>query len=805
MSSAQGGQAAPSSNCAGQQAQVHQVYQLLQEKFDDELKEHQEQLRELMTLYNQPHTTPTIRDQIHRHLIRLFVTPGLAVIDRLRLKMLFSVSPFTQDQGLTEAEYDRHVQNFIDNKCLKALTELLTLPKLFNLVFELFLNFFYGKSKVRMAIAALNGSAHLVAAVSAAVPIVKTSVQSTGVALNIMFYLFQFVNNPTDFLKEMEMERGVVQDLLKSIPFGDVALSAFSYVVDAVGKVAQAAITPLVLTNIVSEAILMLLEYVSGLPAPAAPAAAQPAAAPNAPVSLVWRGGQWMLTGVGASIAYIRQHITQSFNPSVARLSAPENAYKHRLITCMLNNLTLMSDSLNTQAGVAFTQEEADGVRATVAFNALLPSNYRLALEEGNMDDAYTERLMFLAALKMPVAKLCSQREEIDVPTLNIIAPWVRGIGEITADLLTAFVKQLPLPRYVNVPLSDSMEAAASQDDNTDTRDLKVQADLAKWLNTNKPLTPVEQAKKIKAGITFFGAPAAVTSTVVSAALRFYDYYLAPPCRTMFNQAHSFLDPGVRPNAVCRLGPLHPNKVIMSGVEHIVQKQLREEKLSNDEAILLNSYLNIWSGDPNKLSYGKRKYKDGTTGYCWFLHLGTTIYVIKDDEIKRDQPNHVFDDSMFGRAVRIVGDFAGSCSAAAADSAMSGASAVANTGLGWYNAVMKSLGSSDAPDDNAFSVKLSRSGFNVVPLKSVPQAAALPVPDLHDDAAARAVDAGGEMRAPKKPKNEGGKSRRKSRKNSKKTTRRNKGSKSSNTAKKSQQQRARNSIRRRRSSRKGRK
>ena len=847
MSRAQGGQAAPGSNCVGDQ-QV-ELDQLLRVEVDSELQGHQDQLKELIRLYNLPDTAPDKIEQFRRHAIALFVTPGLVFINRRMLEVLFSVSPFSPGQ-MTQAEYDASVTNFIDNKCLVALAELLTIPKLFMLVCELFLNFFYGKSKVRMAIAALNVSAHAGAAVSTAVPFVTTGVQGAGNALNIMFHLLQFVNNPAEFMRQME--GGYVKELLRSIPGGDSAMSACLYVFDTVKTIGAAALTPLFLVNIVSEAISRLLEYVSGLPAPEAPAAAHPAAAPNAPVSIVWRGGQWMLNGVGASIAYIRQHITKLFNPAVARLGEPENAYEHRLFTCMLNNLTLMSDNLNTQARVAFDQADADRVRATEVFKALVPSNYRRALEQGDMEAAKTERLMFLAALKYPVVQLCSKPIAIDQHTLSIIAPWVVGVGEITEKRLEDFVAQLPFPHYVEVEMPESMEGVASQTD-PQVRDRQIQADFAKSLTTHEPLTPEDVEEQRRVGISFFGAPPAVARIAVRAARGFYDKYVAPPCSTMFSEFSSALHPGVRPNAVCRLGPLHPKKVIMSGVEHIVQKQISGTKLTNDEAILLNSYLNLWSGDPNMLSYGLRTYKDGRTEYCWFVYLGTTCYVLVDGQIERAHPNEVFDESTFGRAVRIVGDIAADCYAAAADRFVTSATAVADSGKRCISAVMSLVADDAEDDDNTFMLQAGPGGeFIAVPIPSPPQAAELSVPALHDAAADASVmvavrdavndesdavndesdaaesgvvpaakrpaadddDDNGDdtpsasSASSKKPRSSdrrGGKSRRKSRKNSKKTTRRNKVRKSSNTAKKSQQQRARNSIRRRRSSRKGRK
>jgi hypothetical protein len=759
--------------CRAGHDQQAELNQLLEVKVDSELREHQKQLRELMKWYKTLDTQPGKIEEFRRRAIELFVSPGLAVIDRGMLKELFSVSPFTESPRLSQDDYERHVINFINNKCLVALAELLTIPKLFMLVCELFLNFFYGKSNVRMAIAAINGGAHLGAAVGAAVPLVNTSVEGAGAALNIMFHLIQFVNDPAKFM--IEMEGGSVQGLFDLIPGSDSAKAACLYVFNTVREIGAAALTTAILVNIVSEAILWSFEYVSVLPAPPAGAqhaaaqpagaqhaaaqpagaqhaaaqhaaaqpaaaqhaAAQPAAAPNGLVRLVWGGGRWMLNGVGGSIAYIRRHIARICNPSVARLGPPANAYERRLFTCILNNLTRMSAAFNDQAEVAFGQEEANRIRATEVFNALVPSNYRRALKEGNVDAAYTESLLFLATLKDPVFQLCSQQPDIDDDTLRIIAPWVLGVREVTESRLKAFVAQLPLPHHEAVDLDDSMKGEASQEE-VGVRDEKIQADFEKWLSINHPLTPEERAKKIKAGMTFFGAPAAFTAMVVRAAQGFYDNYLAQPCGTMFREFSSTLDPGVSHNAVCRLGPLHPNKVIMSGVEHIVQKQISGKELTKDEAILLNSYLNLWSGDPNMLSYGKRRYRDGRTEYCWFVYLGTTCYVLVDGQIERAHPNEVFDDSMFGRAVRIVGDLADSCSAAAADSVMSGASAVANTGLSLYRAAKDSLAyslaSGAAADDNTFMLAGPGGEFTAVQLTSVPLAAALPVSDLHDAA-----------------------------------------------------------------------
>jgi hypothetical protein len=442
-----------------------------------------------------------------------------------------------------------------------------------------------------------------------------------------------------------------------------------------------------------------------------------------------------MLNGVGASIAYIRQHITKLFNPAVARLGEPANAYEHRLFTCMLNNLTLMSDNLNTQARVAFSQADADRVRATEVFKALVPSNYRRALEEGDAEAAYTERLMFLATLKGPVFQLCSKPIAIDQHTLSIIAPWVVGVGEITEKRLEDFVAQLPFPHYVEVEMPESMEGVASQTD-PQVRDRQIQADFAKSLTTHEPLTPEDVEEQRRVGISFFGAPPAVARIAVRAARGFYDKYVAPPCSTMFSEFSSALHPGVRPNAVCRLGPLHPKKVIMSGVEHIVQKQISGTKLTNDEAILLNSYLNLWSGDPNMLSYGLRTYKDGRTEYCWFVYLGTTCYVLVDGQIERAHPNEVFDESTFGRAVRIVGDIAADCYAAAADRFVTSATAVADSGKRCISAVMSLVADDAEDDDNTFMLQAGPGGeFIAVPIPSPPQAAELTVRALHDAAA----------------------------------------------------------------------
>jgi hypothetical protein len=864
-SSAQGGPAVPSSSCDDQQAQA-QAQQLLNVKVgkDKELAIRQTQLRELMKLYNAPDTRPGIREQIRQHLITLFVTTEFSPAERRMLELLFRVTPYTEGMGLDEEAYRSHVKKFIDDKCLVALTELLTIPKLFNLVVELFLTFFYGKSKVRMAIAAVSGGAHAIAAASAAIPLGKTSAQGIGLALNVMFRLFKLVTDPTAFFKEMD--GGVVQELMSQIPGSDSAKHVCEYVIRTANGLVRATVTPLILANILSEAISKLFDCLSTLPPPAQ-GAAQPAAVPNAPVSILWRGGMYVIDGAVASAEHIRKHVTKIFQQGgVAQLGDPQNTYVHGILTYVLNTLTIMSGKIDAQAAIVSSPEEADRVKAMALFNALIPPNLRDALAEGNMRAAETEINMFLAALKDPVVKLCTQERVIPPEILSIIAPWTMGVGEITKELLEEFLRQFPPPHYAEVELSDTMRGEASQFEESE-RDATLDGDLEKLFRTAVPLTPAEVAIRQKSARSIFSLPAAGVAVVSHAAWSFYRNRIAPSCGKLLSEAHDLLHPGVSPSAVCSRGPLHETQVIMSGIRHIIEKQLRNEELSNEEAILLNSYLNIWSGDPNKLSYGQRTYKNGTTGKCWFLHLETTIYVLEDDIIKRARKPGPLGETKVEMAVRTAVELGRGCAAAANDSAMKVVSAVG----GGIKAVMEFIDSDQAEDSDTtftimhgvgdeFNVIPASSGTNYVPGSPLGEAA------LNDaaadalmtvavmDAANEAEDAGSsEIVEPidngnednpdpsrsvagfmpnepegdvmsqsydgsdddntppsngsgtKKQKTEGGKSRRKSRKNSKKTTRRNKGRKSSNTAKKSQQQRLRNSIRRRRSSRKGRK
>jgi hypothetical protein len=99
------------------------------------------------------------------------------------LVRLFKVTEFdsiTPRGALTQEVYDELVDNFIKRKCLVALTELLSLPRIFQLVFELFLHFYYKKSKVRILIAGTYASSKIVKSVFQGNPI--ASLTLTGCA-----------------------------------------------------------------------------------------------------------------------------------------------------------------------------------------------------------------------------------------------------------------------------------------------------------------------------------------------------------------------------------------------------------------------------------------------------------------------------------------------------------------------------------------------------------------------------------------------------------------------------------------------
>ena len=717
MSRARGGSDAPGSNCDDQQAQAQaQVVQLLNVKVgeDKELAIRQTQLLELMKLYNAPDTRPGIREQIRQHLITLFVTTEFSPGERRMLELLFRVTPYTEGMELDEEAYRGHVKKFIDDKCLVALTELLTIPKLFNLVVELFLTFFYGKSKVRMAIAAVSGGARAIAAGSAAVPLINTSAQGIGLALNVMFRLFKLVTDTTEFFKEMN--GSIVGNLLSNIPGGDSARSVCEYVITTANDLVRETVTPLILANILSEVTARLFDFLSGLPPPP-PEAQQPAAVPNAPVSIVWRGGAYVIDGAVASVAYIRNHVTKIFQQGgVAQLGDPRNAYVHGILTYVLNTLTIMSGNMDAQAARVSSPEDAASAKAMALFNALIPPNLRDALAEGNMRAAETEINMFLATLKDPVVKLCTQERVIPPEILSIIAPWTMGVGEITKELLEEFLRQFPAPHYAEVEVTDSAKALASDSFDLDERDATLDGDLEKLFYTAVPLTPAEVAIRQKSARSIFSLPAEGVAVVSHAAWTFYRNRIAPSCDKLFSEAHELLHPGVSPSAVCARGPLHETQVIMSGIRHIIEKQLKKEDLTNEEAILLNSYLNIWSGDPNKLSYGERTYKNGTTGNCWFLHLETTIYVLEDGIIKRARKPGPLGETKVDMAVRTAVELGRGCAAAAADSAMNVVSAVG----GGISAVMKFINSGQAKDSDTTFTIMHGGGdeFIVIPVRS---------------------------------------------------------------------------------------
>jgi hypothetical protein len=618
---------------------------------DHEVLRQNNRLRELIRLYQDQQVAvqddPDVLVQTRRTLIEQFIVPGFAHIEMRMLVCLFKVTEFESiphPGDLKKDEYNRLVEIFIKRKCLVALTELLSLPRIFQLVFELFLHFYYKKSKVRILIAGTYASSKIVKSVFQGYPIASLTLTGCGVTFQIMVRLFQFVHNPQDFIAELD--GSTVGNLLKLVP-GNAQISNLITVVRDYAK------QPLVLAAGISEILMRLIEYIqdpmiqhdldadlnAAAAGPAGPAGPAPGGLVENAKYYVMMGGQYVYRCALGNLQQIRKNL--STIAGHAELGPAENSYMRRLCDTAVNGIIFMSDTFDQQADRAFTPQQKNKIKAIESINALLPTKLRNALAAGDEESAYTEISMLCVSIAHRVRKLCDEEPAITEKQQNLIASDFFNSG-FTIDVLDAYVKALPFPKFEDVELSESLDVAMS-DSPLETRIYSLRGDMQKVLQTSKPLDPKEeQLAAANKNLLGWGI-SAVSSTIKGGVAFCMDTVVAPAASIFQDYKHTFV--AGRDPASITVSRLPIERVILSRVLHLVQKQKNDKGLTNEEKIVLNSFLRTWAHDPNAVSYHDFKMPNGTTEKRWFLNLGSLVCCFREgvvhinDSLLRSDPD----------------------------------------------------------------------------------------------------------------------------------------------------------------------
>ena len=608
---------------------------------DDEVMAQNKRFRELIRLYKQQQESkdPTSLERIRRELIQLFVAPGMSNIEMRMLIRLFKVTEFSSVLGIDKARYDVLVENFIKNKCLVALTELLSIPRIFQLVFDLFLHFYYRKSKVRMAIAATYLGAKGTVVTFLGLPFVTLVAEGSSIMFQIMVFLFQFVNNPQELLRQLDGSfiGGVVHNLLSVLP-DHVRIIARTQLNTLLQIVRDNMFQPWIIVAAIAEVLMKLIDYLQD-PGnqPAIAAAAAPAAAP-APGGVVgniqyyvWRGGVWVYSIALTNLEQIKHNLTTMLG--AAQLGEKERSNIIRLCNFALNGATVASNMLDAQAGVAFNPEQVRNIKRDAVFKALFGSNLHVALEKEDPKSVETEVDMLCASIKPRVLELCAVNVVISPDDQLRIAGDFFNAG-LTQEALHAYVMQLPFPRHVDIAPhsqgSDMAQYTQSQDQEQRIRTLT--DDMLKVLVKSEPLNQQEKRLKEEAIKSFFGGTTHMFSSAARAAAGLCSALFAPAADAFDRYKESAFVRGRDPTTIIP-GPLLLTHVILSRVAYITHKQKAGEPLTLEEQIVLNSFLRTWAHDPNAVTY--HNVSDGTGR--WFVNIGSAVFCIRDDKVRIDQ------------------------------------------------------------------------------------------------------------------------------------------------------------------------
>ena len=653
-----GGGAAAGGGCARQNLDsLNEAQALLvqvQGVDDAEVLRQNQRLRELIELYRGHQEAvqdgPGGLDRIRTELIQQFIVPGLSHIDMRMLVCLFKVDEFdsTNPKGLSLQEYNRLVDNFIKNKCLVALTELLSLPRIFQFVFELFLHFYYGKSKVRILIAATYASSKTIAAIFLAKPIARLTLPGCGITFQIMVYLFQFVNNPDKLIAELN--GSTVGNLLKHV----VPVGVKETISELFAVLRNNATQPLVLAAAISEILMYLIEYIQDpriqaeLAAAAAAAAPAPAgaAAGGAPGGFVGNaqyyvmmGGKYVYRCGQSNIQKIRGNLSSMLGP--AQLGSAEDSHMRRLCNTAVNGIIFMSDTFDQQADRAFTPDQKNKIKAIESINALLPSKLRNALEAGDEASAYTEISMLCMSIAPRVRVFCPFEPAITEDQVNLIASGFFNSG-FTKEVLDAYVEKMPFPRFEDVEITESMKPGAPESQTISQQLFTLEPDMVIVLQNSEPLTPDEVKLKKRAIKGLLGWGISTVSSTIKGGVSFcMDTVLAPAASIFEDYKHTFV--AGRDPASITVSPLPLERVILSRVLHLVQKQKNAERLTNDEKIVLNSFLRTWAHDPDAVRYHDFKMSNGEIEKRWFLNLGSLVCCFREGVVQIDKTQLIGD------------------------------------------------------------------------------------------------------------------------------------------------------------------
>jgi hypothetical protein len=555
--------------------------------------DHSARFTALLQLYDDNQSVlnggPGMTDGIRTNLIAQFADLEQHPQVKDVLSGVFGVVPYNQEAMphlRNQANYDAKVDIFIKN-CFNDLIEKLPLARIFQMVLELAISFYYGNSVFRLAGAAAFVGAEFYTTYIGAEPFINLGKSGCSLLLGGLVTSSRVIMDPAAFMDEF---RGSVIGNALPGPVNQLLEENITMLFQYVGN-------PIVFTYVVCDMIKRLVILIQGNQG------FVPLVIPGIPVvpddgtiyAYMWNGSQYVLVTILGHIFGLADNIRRIFLLRPSQLGDPEVALYRRGCEYAMVTVTTMCGSIKQQGRLALGQAGAETVGSAILIKYILPTEVTEFATEGDFERALTASKILISRISPTVIRMCIAEGVTEIE-IQLFAPGFMNTQLTEANIA---IQQEQLSglrmRFFPRPDDDSRLGQVGLDTPLQSRDFSIVADFMRTKNFQNDGERAEFERLFENHKGNFDTFIHKADEVIGAGCSLVQGAIqlaGPPLRLVKEILDSeFTEPAGSVNM--RLHNIPENMVIISQVKLLIDKQNRGEELSQEEQERINHFILI--------------------------------------------------------------------------------------------------------------------------------------------------------------------------------------------------------------------